>query len=53
MLRVIGETGAGEARRKGRSETNPIELTCFLSTTYSKGDRNKPKGDKSHGFNHL
>jgi hypothetical protein len=34
-------------------KTNPIELTDFLSTTYRRKGRNKPKGDMSSFFSNL
>ena len=43
-----------ETNEKGEEwETNPIELTFFLSTTYGKEERNKPKGDISNVFSSL
>ena|SRR6516162_4826979 len=53
---AMTRTGSPSPRpkKKGRSgKTNPIELTCFLSTTYGKEERNKPKGDISNVFSSL
>ena len=45
-----------ESETKGKGEeveTNPTELTCFLSITYNTEGRNKPKGDISNFFSSL
>jgi hypothetical protein len=49
-----GSKADGRDQRKGQEwETNPIELTCFISATYRTDGRNKPKGDMSNVFSNL
>jgi len=40
-------------RREGSEKTNPLQLTCFLTTIYGKDGRNKPKGDMSNVVSKL
>jgi len=52
----IVRTGSPSPKPKEKGEeweTNPIEVTCFLSTTYGIPGRNKPKGDMSNVFSRL
>src|SRR6516165_4897577 len=44
---------ASSDRKGGKRETNPMDLTYFLSVTYSTIRRNKPKRDMSHGISDL
>ena len=37
----------------GHRETNPIELTSLISTTYCRNERNKPNDVKSKFFSNL
>ena len=51
---IAGPKADGRGQRiREEPETNPVELTCFLSTTYGKEERNKPKGDISNFFSSL
>src|SRR5215467_9709738 len=46
--------GAASGDRKGENrETNPMDLTCFLSITCRTIRRNKPKRDMFHGIRNL
>ena len=53
ILTAVAKANSGGQREGEEWQTNPIELTCFLSTTYRKEGRNKPKGDMSNGVSDL
>jgi hypothetical protein len=43
-----------QPKKKGRiGETNPTELTCFLSTTCLTNGRNRPNADMSNDVSNL